>query len=100
MRNEGGGIFIGPDDGKALMIPVGGGMVVKVRAEDTGGAYSVHNNTIPPGSPGPRSHLHRGHEEAFYVLERLGAFTERYGATSSRSCRRSKPRPELRGAAG
>jgi hypothetical protein len=28
-------------------------MVVKVRDSDTAGAYSVHDNTIPPGSPGP-----------------------------------------------
>jgi uncharacterized cupin superfamily protein len=44
-------------------------MVVKVRDEDTGGGYSVHDNTIPAGSPGPRPHIHRRHEEAFYVLE-------------------------------
>jgi quercetin dioxygenase-like cupin family protein len=52
-------------------------MVVKVRDEDTAGAYSVHDNTIPPGSPGPRPHLHRYHEEAFYVLE--GELTVRVG---------------------
>jgi len=51
--------------------------VVKVRDEDTAGAYSVHDNTIPPGSPGPRPHLHRYHEEAFYVLE--GELTVRVG---------------------
>ncbi|MDQ4129221.1 MAG: cupin domain-containing protein, partial [Actinomycetota bacterium] len=42
------------------------------------GAYSVHDNTIPPGSPGPRPHLHRSHEEAFYVLE--GELTLRAGS--------------------
>ena len=51
--------------------------MVKVRDEDTAGAYSVHDNTIPPGSPGPRPHLHRYHEEAFYVLE--GELTVRVG---------------------
>jgi quercetin dioxygenase-like cupin family protein len=44
-------------------------MGVKVRDEDTAGAYSMYDNTIPPGSPGPRPHVHRHHEEAFYVLE-------------------------------
>ena len=52
-------------------------MVVKLHDEHTAGAYSVHDNTIPPGSPGPRPHLHRYHEEAFYVLE--GELTVRVG---------------------
>jgi quercetin dioxygenase-like cupin family protein len=77
MRSEDEDIFVGPADGKDLTNPIGGGMVVKVRDEDTAGAYSVHDNTIPPGSPGPRPHLHRYHEEAFYVLE--GELTVRVG---------------------
>ena len=77
MGTEKGGVFVGPDDGKVLNNPIGGAMVVKVRDVDTAGAYSVHDNTIPPGAPGPRPHLHRGHEEAFYVLE--GELTVRVG---------------------
>ena len=77
MRTEDRGLFVGPSDGNVLPNPVGGRMVVKVRDGDTGGAYSVHDNTIPPGSPGPRPHIHRDHEEAFYVLE--GALTVRVG---------------------
>jgi quercetin dioxygenase-like cupin family protein len=73
------GIFVGPADGKELTNPIGGGMVVKIRDEDTAGAYSVHDNTIPPGSPGPRPHFHRHHEEAFYVLE--GELTVRVGSS-------------------
>lgn len=69
MKIEDPGVFVGPDDGKVLANPLGGRMVVKVRDGDTGGAYSVHDNIIPPGSPGPRPHLHRDHEESFYVLE-------------------------------
>ncbi len=53
-------------------------MVVKLRDEDTAGAYSVHHNTIPPGSPGPRPHIHRRHEETFYVLE--GELSVRVGS--------------------
>jgi len=67
--NEDTGIFVGPNDGRVLTNPIGGRMVAKLRDEDTQGAYSIHDNTIPPGSPGPRPHLHRHHEEAFYVLE-------------------------------
>jgi quercetin dioxygenase-like cupin family protein len=74
----GEGIFVGPADGKDLMNPIGGRMVVKLRDEDTAGAYSVHDNTIPPGSPGPRPHIHRRHEETFYVLE--GELTVRVGS--------------------
>jgi quercetin dioxygenase-like cupin family protein len=77
MRTEDGSLFVGPADGKALPNPIGGGMVAKIRDEDTAGAYSIHDNTIPPGSPGPRPHIHRHHEEAFYVLE--GELTVRVG---------------------
>ena len=77
MRTEGKGIFVGPEDGKALPNPIGGRMVIKVRDEDTRGGYSIHDNTIPPGSPGPRPHIHRYHDEAFYVLE--GELTVRVG---------------------
>jgi quercetin dioxygenase-like cupin family protein len=77
MRTEDGGLFVGAADGKALPNPIGGRMVAKIRDEDTAGAYSIHDNTIPPGSPGPRPHIHRHHEEAFYVLE--GELTVRVG---------------------
>jgi len=69
MRTEDVGIFVGPHNGKALPNPVDGVMVVKIRDEDTAGAYSMYDNTIPAGSQGPRHHIHRDHEEAFYVLE-------------------------------
>jgi quercetin dioxygenase-like cupin family protein len=78
MSTEDGGLFVGPEEGKALPNPIGGGMMIKVRDEDTAGAYSIHDNTIPPGSPGPRPHIHRNHEEAFYVLE--GELTVRVGS--------------------
>ena len=77
MRTEDGGIFVRPDEGKYLPNPVGGRMVVKIRDEHTAGAYSMYDNTIPAGSPGPRPHIHRDHEEAFYVLE--GELTVRVG---------------------
>ena len=77
MRTEDESLFVGPADGKALPNPIGGGMVARIRDEDTAGAYSIHDNTIPPGSPGPRPHIPRHHEEAFYVLE--GELTVRVG---------------------
>lgn len=72
------GVFVGPADGKDLTNPIGGAMVVKLRNGDTAGAYCIHDNTIPPGSPGPRPHIHRRHEETFYVLE--GELTVRVGS--------------------
>jgi quercetin dioxygenase-like cupin family protein len=77
VRSEDGGLFVTPSDGKVIPNPIGGRMGLKIRDEDTSGAYSIHDNTIPPGSPGPRPHIHRHHEEAFYVLE--GELTVRMG---------------------
>lgn len=72
-----GGLFVGPDDGAVLTNPLGGRMTVKLRDGDTGGAYSIHDNYLPAGSPGPHPHLHRDHEETFYVIE--GELTVRIG---------------------
>ena len=77
MMVESEGLFVGPDDGKALPNPIGGRMMLKVRDGDTDGSFSVHDNIIPAGSPGPLPHLHRNHEETFYVLE--GELTVRVG---------------------
>jgi quercetin dioxygenase-like cupin family protein len=71
-------LFIGPADGKVLTNPLGGEMMIKLRDRDTSGAYSVHANVIPAGSPGPRPHIHRNHDEVFYVIE--GEITVRIGA--------------------
>lgn len=79
MSIEDVGVFVGPDGGEVLTNPIGGRMVAKVRDADTAGAYSVHDNVIPAGSPGPRPHLHRRHEETFFVLE--GLLTVRVGAS-------------------
>jgi hypothetical protein len=62
MNIEDGGLFVGPDGGKALPNPIDGRMVIKICDEDTSGAYSIHDNTIPPNSPRPRPHIHRYHE--------------------------------------
>lgn len=107
LRDEGGGIFIGPDDGKALMIPVGGGMVVKVGACEIvapAGSFVVvprgvvHRPSNHGAEPArvlptfPAGGMDRFFEEVAEgrmplqavpqdpaVLERLGTFTERYG---------------------
>lgn len=68
---------VGPEEGRVLVNPIGGRMVLKVTDAMTAGAYSIHDNILPPHSPGPRPHLHRLHEEAFYVLS--GELTVRAG---------------------
>jgi mannose-6-phosphate isomerase-like protein (cupin superfamily) len=82
VKIESEGVFVGPDEGKVIQNPIGGRMVVKVRDRDTGGSYSVHDNVIPAGSPGPLPHLHCDHEEIFYVLE--GELTVRVGERKRR----------------
>ena len=77
MTTKEDGLFVGPNDGTVLMNPIGGQMVIKAFAQDTGG-YTLHENILPAGSPGPRPHIHRHHDEAFYVLE--GELTMRVGA--------------------
>src|SRR5260370_30980701 len=77
MTTADGSHFISPSDGTVLTNPIGGRMVLKVSDQTTGGAYSLYENTLPAGSPGPRSHIHHRHEEAFYVLE--GELTLRVG---------------------
>jgi quercetin dioxygenase-like cupin family protein len=43
-------------------------VTVKLTAEDTGGAYSVFEDFIPPGA-GPVPHTHTKEDETIYVLE-------------------------------
>jgi quercetin dioxygenase-like cupin family protein len=43
-------------------------VTVKVKAEDTGGAYSVFEDVIPPGG-GPPPHTHSKEDEMIYVVE-------------------------------
>ena len=43
-------------------------VTVKVNAEDTGGAYSVFEDMIPPGA-GPVPHTHTKEDETIFVLE-------------------------------
>ncbi|GMA15234.1 cupin domain-containing protein (plasmid) [Deinococcus metallilatus] len=74
---------VGPEDGRVLVNPIGGRMVLKVPDAMTAGAYSVHDNILPPHSPGPRPHLHRDHEETFYVL--AGELTVRVGDETLRA---------------
>lgn len=65
MTNHSFGLLIEADDGRAFINPIGGRMVIKAARP----GYSLHENILPPHSPGPRPHIHTIHEEVFYVLK-------------------------------
>ena len=55
------------------VIPLGegwdvGGILCKVRADNTGGAYSILELTLPPGAGAP-THIHYREDEIFCVIE-------------------------------
>jgi mannose-6-phosphate isomerase-like protein (cupin superfamily) len=56
-------------DGTAIAGPTGQQMVVKVSGGASRDAYSLIEYQHAPGAAGPPPHLHREHEEAFYVLD-------------------------------
>ena len=64
-----------PGGGKAVGV-IGGRSTFKVLSEQTGGAYAILEQEVPPGH-GPPLHVHRRETEIFYILE--GAFEFRVG---------------------
>lgn len=48
--------------------------ILKANSEAARGAYSLYEETYPPGTPGPAVHIHHDQEEAFYVLEGVVTF--------------------------
>ena len=61
-----GGIILGPGEGRT--IPGTDAITLKATGEETGGSIGFLEATGPPGS-GPPRHIHRSHDELFYVLE-------------------------------
>ena len=55
--------------GMVIPGPTGQRMIVKVSGTASRGAYSLIEYSHSPGAPGPPPHVHREHEEAFFVLE-------------------------------
>lgn len=60
-------ILHGPDSGKSVGV-LGARSVFKATCADTGGAYAILVQEIPPGA-GPPLHVHRHETEVFYILE-------------------------------
>lgn len=61
-------------------------MSCMVKSKETGGAYSIVENTIPPQDGAP-PHVHQNEDEMFYVLE--GEFEIRCGDRSFRAAKGS-----------
>jgi quercetin dioxygenase-like cupin family protein len=67
--------------GKGKVFWVAGELVeIKARSEDTGGAYSLTEETWPP-EVGPPPHIHHTQDETFYVLEGELEFVSEDGTT-------------------
>lgn len=60
-------VVVAPGAGKAVRGPVGGPLLFKVRGEQTNGALTVLENTIPPGT-GPPLHVHDAQDEAWWIV--------------------------------
>jgi quercetin dioxygenase-like cupin family protein len=65
--NSGGTPGVYPDGGRTIWLL---GMLIKFKAlgEDTGGEYSLYEQTVPPGAGAP-PHIHHSETEAFYILQ-------------------------------
>jgi quercetin dioxygenase-like cupin family protein len=61
-------IYVPPGEGKSYWTPGGHMATFKATSEDTGGAYTITEDTFPP-QVGPPPHIHHTQEETFYVLE-------------------------------
>jgi mannose-6-phosphate isomerase-like protein (cupin superfamily) len=59
-------IVVEPGEGEVIP-PFG--PVIKAPSELSGGAFTVIESLLMPGESGPPMHLHRSHDESFYVLE-------------------------------
>ena len=60
--------YVPPGEGKSYWTPGGHVATFKATSEDTGGAYTITEDTFPP-QVGPPPHIHHTQEETFYVLE-------------------------------
>jgi uncharacterized cupin superfamily protein len=60
-----GPIVVGPGEGKAILF----GPVIKAPSELSNQAFTVVEGRLLPDASGPPMHLHRSHDESFYVIE-------------------------------
>ena len=75
------GIILPPGGGKAIQV-LGNPWSIKAGNEDTGGSLAVIEGSFQPTSGAP-AHVHRQHEETFYVLS--GEFLFHLGTQTVRA---------------
>ncbi len=64
------GRVLGPEEGKRMELPIPGSAgVFRAWGKREAADHDVIEFILAPGFPGPRPHVHRKHEELFYVLE-------------------------------
>lgn len=65
-HSSGDGIVLPPGEGRVIHV-LGNPWIIKAGKEDTGGSIAVLEGEFRPRSGAP-AHVHRQHEETFYVL--------------------------------
>ena len=71
-------LVLEPDGGERLRFLGDSHMRLKVDGADTGDALSFYEYVSQPGVVGPPQHVHRGHDETFYVVD--GCYEFSFGA--------------------
>jgi len=62
-------LVLTPGEGRVIPLGEAGNVTLKVVSDQTGGTLSAYEFVAPPRTAGPPLHLHRGWDEAFYVLD-------------------------------
>ena len=60
--------YLGPGEGRSLWVLGSQLLTYKVTADQTGGAYSLFEGTVPPQEGSP-PHIHHREDESFYVVD-------------------------------
>jgi len=74
VSHDDGVIVLGSGEGRPHRSPVGDVLLWKAGEEATGGAYSLHERSVTPGTTS-LPHIHHELVEAFFVLEGAFEFT-------------------------
>jgi len=69
VERQGQSVVLAPGEGRAIPLGDAGTVTLKAVGAETGGRLSAYEFATPPRTAGPPLHLHRGWDEAFYVLE-------------------------------
>ena len=84
MTREASTVALGPGEGATIENPVGGAIVFKATAAETGGTMTVFETIVAPGE-GPPLHVHANEDEAVYVPKAIST------SVSGRTCAARRP---------